>query len=171
VKSLKEKYGKFQGLVLSAGILEIKPTQLISLDEMKRLFDINYFSPVFMAKGFADRRINNGKGSSIVAISSLASTISERGMTSYSGAKAALSASMKVLGRELVGSGVRVNVLSPASVSTQMRSHEAIPKERASIYPLGIGKVEDVANFVAYLLSDKAKWLASQNYIVDCGRL
>ncbi|MDR3230167.1 MAG: SDR family oxidoreductase [Synergistaceae bacterium] len=172
VKSLKEKYGKFHGLALCAGIAALKPLQLLPLEETKRRFDINYFSPLFLAKGFADRRVNNGKGSSIVAISSAAAARGDKGMAAYAGSKAALSASMKSTSRELAVGGVRVNVLSPSDIKTPMTMNEDLTdlrKDREALYPLGFGEVEDVACFAAYLLSDRAKWLTSQNYTVDCG--
>jgi len=100
VKNLKDKYGKFRGLAYCAGIVEVKPLQLLDLTEMKKLFDINYFAPVFMAKGFADRRNNTGKGSSAVFISSLAAQVCSRAMITYSGAKAALVSSIKSIAKE-----------------------------------------------------------------------
>jgi NAD(P)-dependent dehydrogenase (short-subunit alcohol dehydrogenase family) len=41
--------------------------------------------------------------------------------------------------------------------------------DREKLYPLGFGDPEDVAAFAAYLLSNRAKWIAVQNYVVDCG--
>ena len=38
-----------------------------------------------------------------------------------------------------------------------------------ALYPMGMGKVEDVANLVVYLLSDEAKWITTQDYVIDCG--
>lgn len=170
VKSLKDKYGKFQGLVCSAGITETNPLQLLDLTEMKGLFDIDYFVPVMMAKGFADRRVNNGRGASIVCLSSLAAYASMRGMVTYSGAKAALSASMKSISRELAPSGVRVNCVSPADVLTPMTlSIPEITNSKKDSYPLGFGEICDVANLIVYLLSDNAKWITGQDYRLDGG--
>jgi len=171
VKLLKEKYGKFHGLALCAGISEVKPLQMLSFDEMSHLFNINYFSSVFMAKGFADRRINNGSGSAIVVVSSISSSLCDRGQISYSGSKAALSASMKAMAKELVTFGIRVNVLSPADIKTPMTLNDemvVLRGDREKHYPLGFGEVEDVAAFITYLLSDKAKWIACQDYIINC---
>lgn len=166
IKSLKEKYGKFQGLVCCAGVTEIKPLQILDLTEMKKIFDINYFAPIFMAKGFADRRINNGKGSSIVFISSVSALKSDKGHTTYAGSKAALSASAKSIAKELTNSGIRVNSVSPSEIKTPMNDGR---EERADVYPFGFGEVDDVANLVIYLLSDKAKWITAQDYVIDCG--
>jgi NAD(P)-dependent dehydrogenase (short-subunit alcohol dehydrogenase family) len=122
-----------------------------------------------MAKGFADRRINNGSGSAIVAVSSEAGNSCDRGMICYSGSKAALSASMKAMAKELVTFGIRVNVLSPATIETPMTMDTEATNPSRHHYPLGFGKIEDVAAFIVFLLSDKAKWIACQDYIIDCG--
>ncbi len=173
VKELKNKYGKFSGLAYCAGIVEVKPLQLLDLQEMKKIFNINYFAPIYMAKGFADRRNNIGKGSSAVFISSMAGFMCSRGMTTYSGSKAALAASIKSIARENATFGVRFNCVSPSDIVTPM-THGNTPilnimKEKESKYPMGFGEISDVANMIIYLLSDKSKWITTQNYIIDCG--
>lgn len=171
IKELKEKYGKFSGLVYCAGIVEVKALQMLNLQEMKHLFDINYFAPVMMAKGFADRRNNIGAGASAVFISSLSSISCARGMATYSGAKAALISSIKSIAKECAPYKIRFNCISPSDIKTPMVLKDAADymKGKEKIYPMGYGEVDDVANMIIYLLSDKAKWIASQNYIVDCG--
>lgn len=167
VKELKNKYGKFQGLAYCAGIGEIAPLQIVDLTQMKRIFDINYFAPVFMIKGFADRRNNTGNRASVVVISSISGIKSDKGHTSYSGSKAAIVASCKCMARELANSNVRINCVSPSDVKTPMTAGKI--EEENSKYPFGCGDVSDVANMIIYLLSDKSKWITMQNYIIDCG--
>ena len=156
IKELKNKYGKFRGLAYCAGIVEVKPLQLLDLNDMKKLFDINYFAPIFMAKGFADRRNNTGKGASAVFISSMAGFMCSRGMATYSGAKAALASSIKSIARELAPSGVRFNCVSPSDIITPM-THGNTPilnimKEKEDKYPMGFGEVKDVSNMISFLL-------------------
>ena len=171
IKGLKNKYGKFRGLAYCAGIVEVKPLQLLDLTEMKNLFDINYFAPVFMAKGFTDKRNNIGKGASAVFISSLAAQLCTRAMVTYSGAKAALISSMKSIAKECTSSGVRINCVSPSHIEIPMKlkGTAEFMQDKEKIYPFGFGEVSDVSNMIIYLLSDKAKWITGQNYIIDCG--
>ena len=170
VKSLKDKYGKFRGMAYCAGIGEVKPLQIIDYDEMKKVFDINYFAPVFMAKGFADRRVNSGKGSACVFISSIAALCSDKGHITYAGSKAALSATIKSIAREVAASGIRMNCVLPSNISTPLTTADFADIDfQLEKYPLGIGEVSDVANMIVYLLSDKAKWITAQNYVIDCG--
>ncbi len=170
VKTLKEKYGKFQGLAYCAGIGRIQPLKAIDWEYMQRIFGVNYFAPVFMAKGFADKRNNNGRGSSIVCIASGGGVHCDPGMTEYSGSKGALIATMQSIARELAPSGLRVNCVSPSLIATDMATD--IARDFADgKYPMGIGKPEYVANVIAFLLSDKTEWITAQNYIIDCGAM
>lgn len=165
VSELKTIYGKFTGLAYCAGIFELTSVDTLDYAQMKALFDIDYFSPLFMAKGFADRRNNIGEGASMVFISSHATTLLENGLASYAGAKAALSASTRVFASELASRKIRVNCVSPSSIKTPLILSDAQEKE----YPFGFGEVSDVAKFIVFLLSDASKWVTKQDYIVDCG--
>lgn len=169
VTALKKKYGKFQGMAYCAGIGEVKPMKLLDLSEMRALYDINLFAPVFMAKGVGDRRNNVGKGTSMVFVSSLAAKIADRGHTTYAGSKAGLCASLKSIARELAPQGVRVNCVLPSDIKTKMVNTGFKDEERFASYPMGIGEVADVSSMIIYLLSDNAKWITAQNYVLDCG--
>jgi len=162
VKALKEKYGKFQGLAYCAGIADLKPLSVSCYADFQKIFAINYFAPVFMLKGFLDRRLNVGQGAAAVMLSSAAAVLSDRGHTAYSGSKAALSSSCACIAKEVAPAGMRVNCLLPSEIATPMTG---IPYRK---YPMGLGETSDVANMAAFLLSDKAKWITGQNYIIDC---
>ncbi len=170
IKSLKDKYGKFQGMAYCAGIGRVQPLKAVDFDYMQRMFSVNYFAPVFMAKGFADKRNNNGKGSSIVCIASSGGVHPDPGMTEYAGSKGALIATMQSVARELAPSGVRVNCVSPSLIATNMADDVSRAFAEGK-YPMGIGKPEYVANVIAFLLSDKTEWITAQNYIIDCGAM
>ena len=170
VKQLREKYGKFQGLACCAGVGGIHPLRAVDRKTIQRIFDINYFAPVFMTKGFVDKRNNNGKGSSVVCIASIAATRCSSGMVSYVGSKGALISSMKSIAREVAPQGIRVNCVSPSLIETDMASDIARQYAEGK-YPFGIGHVEDVANMIVYLSAGQSQWITGQNYIVDCSSL
>lgn len=167
VSSLADKFGKLKGMALCAGITSVRPLQMDSLKTIKDVFDINYLVPVFMTKGFLNRRVNSGKGSAIVAIASTAGVYPTAGMTAYCGSKGALIASMKAVSKEALRHGIRINTISPAAVDTPMLPE--VTRMNADIYPLGFGKPEDISSLVTYLLSHDARWITGQNYILDGG--
>ncbi|MBR1617026.1 SDR family oxidoreductase [bacterium] len=175
VKELKEKYGKFSGMAYCAGITGIYPLQTLDFENAKRVFDINYFAPIFMTKGFIDRRNNIGNGSSCVYISSIDAKTCTRGQSVYSGTKAGLSASVKAISKEVSSQGIRMNCVMPSMIKTPMTLDDfsgltgVTEDMQQSVYPFGWGEPNDVANMVVYLLSDKAKFISGQNYIIDSG--
>lgn len=171
VKSLKEKYGKFSGMAYCAGIAYTVPVKIMELSAMKRVFEINYYAPVFMTKGLIDKRNNIGKGTSVVVISSYSAHVRQKGLCVYAASKSALTASMKVISKEVVNQGIRINTVSPADIATPMTTSPEAIESRPNYeqnYPFGFGEPDDVANMVTYLLSDKAKWITGQDYVLDC---
>ena len=175
VKSLKEKYGKFSGMAYCAGVSAVNPLRTVTYEYLTNIFDINYFAPIMMIKSIGDKRNNVGLGTSIVTISSIDAILNTKGQSVYGASKAALSASVKALSRELTQqNGVRINAVLPSMIKTPM----TIPVEdldankadiESGLYPFGWGEPNDVANMIVYLLSDKAKFISGQNYVIDSG--
>lgn len=170
VSCLKNKYGKFQGLAFCAGIVDISPLRALDAEKVRKVFEINYLAPLFMTKGFLDKRNNNGKNSAITVIASAGAIHCEKGMSAYAGSKGALIASMQSIAREYAPYGIRVNCVSPSLINTKMADDIALQFADGR-YPMGIGNVKDVSNLIIYLLSEDSKWISAQNYIVDCGSL
>ena len=161
-------------MAYSAGVGALMPVQMFDYNYAIRIFEINYFAPIMMTKGMLDRRNNIGKGSSFVYISSIDAILSTRGQSLYAGSKAALSSTIKGMAREVAAQGIRLNSLLPSMIKTPMTSSSL--SEQLDIkdnineqYPFGWGEVEDVASFAVFLLSNKAKFISGQKYIVDSG--
>lgn len=172
VKSLKEKYGKFSGMAYCAGITDVTPLKALEYEIIENVFKIDYYAPIFMTKGFADKRNNIGTGASVVIISSLAGCASSKGMLSYCGAKAAIINSAKCIAKEYAQNGLRINTVAPSDIETPMTRTGDVKDfvdNRMDSYPFGLGQPDDVANMIVYLLSDKAKFLSGQNYVIDSG--
>ena len=173
VKSLKEKYGKFSGMAYCAGVNGLNPLKAITYEYAKKIFDINYFSPLMMIKGVVDKRNNIGKGTSIVCISSAGILFGTKGVSIYEGSKGALYASIKAISKEITLLGMRINTLLPSMTATPLTEsvkdleyHQIIRELR---YPFGWGEPKDVANMICYLLSNEAKFISGQGYIIDSG--
>lgn len=174
VKVLKERYGKFSGMAYCAGITAVMPAKAFDYEMAQHTFEVDYFAPVFMAKGLIDKRNTIGRGTSMVFLSSMDAVLSVKSQSLYSGAKAALCATIKAIAKEVSQFGVRMNCLLPSMIKTPMtigesNEHYGVTEVGDERYPFGWGEPIDVANFVVFLLSDKAKYLTGQNYIVDSG--
>lgn len=174
VKELKEKYGKFSGMAYCAGVAGICPHKAISYEFADNMFKVNYYAPVFMAKGMTDKRNIIGEGTSLVFISSIDAFYNSKGQCIYGGTKAALSATMKAVAKEIAPNGIRVNCVLPSIIKTPMtQGIEDLPLNKELLetgrYPFGFGEPNDVANMIVYLLSDKAKFISGQNYVIDSG--
>jgi NAD(P)-dependent dehydrogenase (short-subunit alcohol dehydrogenase family) len=170
--SLKNKYGKMRGLVHSAGQTLTRPLKMMDYAAAKNIFDINYFVALLLARGFSDRRVNSGNGSSLTFIASTAAHRPARGLAAYAGSKAALVTTAKALALEAAPQSLRVNCISPAFVDTPMaRAYwaEFGANPDPAAYPLGLGRPEDVAALAVFLASDGARWITGQNYILDGG--
>lgn len=176
VKSLKEKYGKFSGMAYCAGVSALNPLRTVTYEYLTNIFDINYFAPIMMIKSIGDKRNNIGLGTSIVTISSIDAILNSKGQSVYGASKAALSASVKALSRELTQqNGVRINAVLPSMIKTSMTMNSQVQGLEINQninfeeYPFGWGEPNDVANMIVYLLSDKAKFISGQNYVIDSG--
>lgn len=176
VKSLKEKYGKFSGMAYCAGVAGLNPLKAITYEYAKKIFDINYFSPLMMIKAMTDKRNTIGKGVSIVCVSSADALYSTKGQNAYAAAKAALCASIKSISKEITPLGMRINSVLPSIIQTPMTEDtdtmvfsDAAKYIQTLSYPFGWGEPNDVANMICYLLSNEAKFISGQGYVIDSG--
>lgn len=175
VSKIAKEYGKLSGLVYAAGKLELLPIKGLDSDSIDNLYNVNFKSLLMTTKGFTDKR-NSLENSSIVYISSISSILGTKGMISYSTSKGAINSLVKTLAVEVSNRNIRVNSILPGHVETNMtlqnkdvNSKEYL-NELETMYPLGLGEPEDIANIVTFLLSDKSRWITGQNIVIDGGR-
>lgn len=167
VKKLKEKYGKFSGMVYCAGVVPIQPLAITDINTVQNTLNINYLAPIFLAKGMADKRNNIGAGTSMVFLSSAAAYISDKGHLAYAGSEAALCAAVKSMAKEYAKNKIRMNCILPSNIRTSKSPQEYIDSQIQQ-YPMGFGEPIDVAELAAFLLSKEASWITGQNYVLDC---
>lgn len=161
--------GKLDGLVHAAGVMPLAPVGFIDYAEAKRAFDINYFAFLELMKHCSKAKAHN-PGFSAVAISSVSSEAGWPAGTVYCGTKGALVATVRSMALELAPKGVRVNAVAPSNIATPLHG-ETSEAELAKNQPLGLGKPEQVAHAVAFLLSDAASFITGVNLPVDGGYL
>lgn len=162
--ALTKRYGRLTGLAHCAGQSLMIPLRVLAPDHLRQMFEINCVSAVMLARGYGMARVNTGPGSAMVAVSSSAGYDgADPGLVSYAASKAAEAAALTCAARELVQKKVRLNTISPLLVDTPLVS-EQVRKSQSDFYPLGLGRPEDIAQMIAFLLSDRSRWLTGANY-------
>lgn len=162
---------KLDGLVYCAGIARPVPLRAISPAGFTEIFSVNYFGFIRMVQCYARRKYNNG--GSIIGVSAVNAHYPQKCMTLYSASKAAIEASVSTLALELGQQGIRINSVIPGAVDTPM-VRDTEPTALASIVSkqlLGMQKPEDIANMIAFLLSERASTITGRNIFVDGGVL
>lgn len=178
VAAVGRDFGRIDVLFVNAGIGAMIPARQVTPEFWDTVHSINLRGAFFaMQRALALM----GRGSSIVVTGSLASRKAPPFGLVYAAAKAGLSSVMRVLAREVVADGIRVNMVSPGPVETpiigrnlgmegmdvsDLRAHSkaAVPMAR-------IGEPEEVARAVLFLASDEASFITGQELFVDGGAL
>ena len=115
------------------------------------------------------RKMLRRKSGAIVSLSSVSALVGNRGQANYAAAKAGLIAASRVLSSEVARLGVRVNVVAPGPVDTEMIRDAPLENIKQMI-PMGrIGRPEEVAKVVRFLCSDDASYITGQVISVNGG--
>lgn len=172
IKSIVEKRGMISGLVHCAGISSRKPLNVLSKDGFSKVMDVNFYSFVELVKQCAKRKHIN-EGASIVVMSSISSIKGYKAKTEYCVSKAAVDAFVRCMALELADRKIRINSVMAAAVNTPMaqRARETNAAVGAAAFeaPLGITEPYEVANTIAFLLSDATKTITGTSILIDGG--
>lgn len=138
------------------------------LDAWRRVFELNFFTPLILVRGFASA-LHRGKGA-VVNITSIAGhAIHPFAGSAYSTSKAALSALTRELAVELAELGVRANAVAPGEIQTEMLSPETeVLLPRIPLHHLG--QPEDVAGTVFFLCSQDSGYVTGSEIFVTGGQ-
>lgn len=172
---LVKEHGKLFGLAHAAGSGMMDALRMYDLQTAREHFDLNFHVPMLLAKGFADRRASL-PGGAMCFLSSCAAVYPEKGHLLYGSAKAALACAVKSISQELAPRGIRAHCLAPGIVDTPMEAAAeahmgpGYREQQLAEYPLGFGKPKDVAKMAVFLLSEDARWITGQNFVLAGGR-
>lgn len=176
IKDVVSKVGKINGVVNCAGMSSVTPLKMVTDELLNQFFRTNVYSAINLSKEVT-RTGNYDKdgGCSIIFFASIMGLCGEKCKTIYSATKGALIAASRSMACELAKNKIRVNVVSPGAIETPINAqlpHMADPdlrKELENKHLLGLGECSDISCACIYLLSDAAKWVTGQNFIIDGG--
>jgi 3-oxoacyl-[acyl-carrier protein] reductase len=159
VRDTVQRFGRLDILVNNAAISLNKPLIETTEQEFDQIFALNAKGPYFSMQEAATVIEDGGR---IVNISSGGTHLGVPGATAYLGTKAALEQFTKGLAHELASKGVTVNTVSPGFTDTAML-WDTVRETAAQMTPLKrLGKPRDIADVVAFIVSDQARWLTGQ---------
>lgn len=173
-KRIIEEQGKLNGMFHCAGNVHLRPLKLCSYEFLHGDMLSSFYAFVELSRLFANKKYHNDSGS-IVVMSSIASLKGDKGKVAYCAAKAAIDGAVRAIAVELADRNIRVNSIVASMIKTNMYEEslrlvgqEAFDKmmERQL---LGAGETGDIANAVAFLLSDASKFITGSGMTVDGG--
>ena len=159
----KKAFGKVDILVNNAGVYSFAPLEAITEEEINRIYSTNVTGLLLTTK--AAVALFPSEGGSVINIGSVVSEITPPASAVYTGSKGAVDAITRVLARELGPKNIRVNAVNPGLTITEGTETAGIAgsdfeKNSVAQTPLGrTGKPDDIADVVAFIASDDARWV------------
>jgi len=170
-----EHNGKLNGMVHCAGLPYIAPLKIVNKDNAMKVYQVNAYAGLELAKIFISKNVYAGKNGSIVFISSVYGIVGSAANVGYSMSKGAIQSATKALAMELASKEIRVNCIAPGFIKTEMgdqinHNFDAnYEKHIESLHPLGWGNPNDIAAGIAYLFSDMSRWVTGTIISIDGG--
>lgn len=166
-----ERFVSVEVLVNNAGIAQQKMFCDITERDWDTMFDVNIKGIFNMCRGVVPQMVFHKYGK-IVNISSIWGVSGASCEVHYSASKAAVIGFSKALARELGLSNINVNCIAPGVINTEMNgllSADVLDELRSDIALNRLGTVEDIANLVGFLVSEKAGFITGQVITADGG--
>lgn len=171
IREVLERFGRIDYLVNNAGITVDKTVRRMSVDDWHAVIGVNLSGSFHMIKAVIEHMIERGSGR-IVNISSVIGETGNVGQANYAASKAGLFGLTKSLALEMAQRGITVNTVAPGFIATEMvgaippavleKIVEKIPQRR-------LGKPEEVARVVRFLLEDESSYITGAVYTVNGG--
>jgi len=178
ISAIEARDGRIDVLFVNAGVGGFAPIRDLTPEDWDKVHDINLRGAVFAIQK-ALRLM--GRGGSIVVTGSIGGHGVLPGNAAYGAAKAGLAMAVRIIAAELVGEGIRVNMVSPGPIDTPLlhrnpgisgEAVEALRQQMIAAVPMRrMGQAEEVARAVLFFASDEASFITAANLFVDGGAL
>lgn len=178
VDAIGKEFGRIDVLFVNAGVGAFAPIREVTPELWDEIHNINLRGCFFAVQKALPLL---GRGSSIVLTSSIGADAAVPGNTVYAASKAGLRAVARILAKELVTEGIRVNIVSPGPIETPLINRnigmdeaavDALRQMMIAAVPMGrMGDPSEVARTVLFLASDDASFITSADICVDGGAL
>jgi len=171
METTKATYGKVDILVNNAGITRDQILVRMSDEDWDRVLNVNLRS-VFLCSRAVLRQMIKQRWGRIISIASIVGVAGNPGQANYASAKAGIIGLTRTIAREVASRGITANVIAPGFIDTEMtqRLEEKRRQELMGHIPLGyLGSPRDVAEAVAFLASEEARYITGQILNIDGG--
>ncbi len=169
IESDIEEHGAYYAVVNNAGTCRDNAFPALSGEEWDVVMDTNLGSFYNVIQPCVMPMVRARNGGRIVALSSVAGVMGNRGQVNYSAAKAGIIGATKALALELAKRKITVNCVAPGLIETAMTADAEIDHAMKLIPARRIGQPDEVAGLVSYLMSDTASYITRQVICIDGG--
>lgn len=171
VKTVMDAYGRIDVLVNNSGITKDTLLLRMSEEDFSSVVDVN-LKGCFNCIKHVSKVMMKQRSGAIINMASVIGLVGNVGQANYAASKAGIIGLTKSVAKELAARGIRVNAIAPGFIATEMTEvlDDKVKDGIMTNIPLKqFGSVEDVANMVAFLASDKSKYVTGQVMNVDGG--
>jgi NAD(P)-dependent dehydrogenase (short-subunit alcohol dehydrogenase family) len=170
-------FGRVDGLVNNAGIFRAAAFLDVSEADWDAVISVNLKGSFLVGQAVARQMAHQGQGGAIVNMSSVNASLAIADIASYNASKGGINQLTRAMALALADLRIRVNAVAPGTIATELARQAVLTDEASRRKVLGrtpmkrLGEPEEVADVVAFLLSDAARYMTGEIVHVDGGRM